>query len=296
MKLFRYFLIFIIALVLPATAQLLESDSLATKLPDEQKLSPVVTLKSAFLIDEVTLGDTALFTVVLSYSEARHPLLFQPSEGSQFNNLELASVNIDQKKVYSVQGYLNITTYHFKLITQGPGIAGNNLYTIGYEHMGKKFELEVPAHTIEILPMRDTTVTYLMFGFAIILIIICGLVFKKKRSARVAETDESAIQFFDEIALLKKRIKKADSKQVLTQIEYLAIEWLKQQLGSSEEELSIHELYQRYSEEIVESESEWKHILNECNHLKFGGGKREEFELMKSIHILSVCLEIKEEE
>ncbi|MGL1933786.1 MAG: hypothetical protein OCD01_02135 [Fibrobacterales bacterium] len=296
MKLNRHLIILIVALVIPIAAQLLESDSLATDLPDEQQLSPVVTLKSNFSYDEITLGDTAIFTVVLSYSEARHPLLFQPSEGSQFNNLELASVNIDQKKVYSVQGYLNITTYHYKLITQGPGIAGSNRYTIAYEHMGQKYELEVPAHSIEILPMRDTTVTYLIIGFVILIIMIGGLVFKQKKSAQAADIDESGIQFSYEIALLKKRIKKADSKQVLTQIEYLANEWLKQQLNAPQEELSIHELYQQYREQAVESESEWNHILNECNHLKFGGGKREEFELMKTIHTLSVCLEIKEEE
>ncbi len=292
----------IIALLLLTAAtfgQLLHSDATpvdAEQNSEETQLPPVVSIKSSFSNSTIDLGDTVVLTIALSYTKANHPLLFQANEGSQFNNLEVKSVNIDQKKEYNTLGYKNITTYTYVLQSQGPGSAGNNSFTFAYDHMGQKFEIGVEAKNIEVLPRRDKTVTLIVAGLSILLLLILAVVVVMKRKKRLlAEQNTTKTDFKNEVDTLKKRIKKTDSSNVLREVEKICITWLNEAV-SSIDELTIQELYALYAAENSEHIEGWKHLIKECDHLKFGGGKREYFELMETMHILYACLELKEED
>ncbi len=263
---------------------------------EESQLPPVVSINSAFSTSTIDLGDTVVLTIALSYTKASHPLLFQPNEGSQFNNLEVKSVHIDQKKEYNSVGYKNITTYTYVLQSQGPGIAGNNSFSFTYDHMGQKYDVEVIAKKIEVLPRRDKTVTLIVVGLSILLFLILVVVVVMKRKKRLlAAQSTTKTDIKTEVDTLKKRIKKTDSINVLREVEKICITWLNEAVSNTDE-LTIQELYTLYAAEDSDHAEGWKHLIQECDHLKFGGGKREDFELMETMHILYACLELKEEE
>lgn len=241
----------------------------------------------AGMVPALTVGDTFNFPVVVSWSVNGSALLVLPTSSANAKGITQLGVSQESARFVANGVEKASITFNYKLVVQDTG----NLSIPAL-----KFEIPTPAgYPIEMrsesVPLRvDSPFNPLPFvvGGVVALCIIAASIWRMRRRAKnrasAAAKNAAQDELREKMLVLKQRINTADSREWLLELENVCKEQVPEKFVSA-----------NASENAEKSDDGWDSLLKEFAHARYGGGKRDAFELREIWKGAMTLLKVSEE-
>ena len=261
----------------------------------------------------VTVGDTFEFPVTVSWSVSGSALLVVPV--SSANAKGVTQLGVSQESSRSVKDGKEIAniTFTYKLVAEDTGSL--NIPAMRFEiptQVGTPIELRS-----ESVPLRVEApfnpLPLIVGGVVALCLVVAGLWRMRRRAAlRVKEAARkaSADALRAKMLVLKQRVNTADSREWLLELESICKEEAPEKFvavnGSASAGVSRAEIANGAAADgitangtangnVADSTDGWDALLKEFAHARYGGGKRDAFELREIWKAAVKLLRVEEE-
>ena len=229
----------------------------------------------------ITVGDTFEFPVTVSWSVQGSALLVVPTGSA--NAKGLTQVGVSQESARSVKDGKEIAsiTFTYKIEAQDTG----NLHV-------PALRFEIPTQVGQPIDLRSESVDVrvdepfnplpIVVGLVVALLVLCAGLWRAKRraAAREAVAARNAAQeaLRARMLVLKQRVNTADSREWLLELESICKEYAAEKFGIAEGDSAASAVNLETLVKDGKLEG-WESLVEEVAHARFGGGKRDGFEI-----------------
>lgn len=256
------------------TGSSMADSSMALVMPTAEQLGISVETGVA---PALTIGDTFNFPVVVSWSVNGSALLVLPTSSANAKGITQLGVSQESARFVANGVEKASITFNYKLVVQDTG----NLSIPAL-----KFEIPTQVGTpiemrSESVPLRVeapfNVVPFVVGAVVAICIIVAGVWRMRRRAetrAYVAARNAAQDELREKMFVLKQRINTADSREWLLELENICKEQVPEKFAAAnscenaENSLNVNNV-----------SDGWESLLNEFAHARYGGGKRDAFEL-----------------
>ncbi|MCF0223062.1 MAG: hypothetical protein HUK20_02220 [Fibrobacter sp.] len=226
-------------------------------------------------IQPLTVGDTFDFPVTVSWSVEGSALLVRSTSSANAKGITQLGVSQESARVLKDGKETSSITFTYKLIAEESG--NLNLPVMRFEiptPMGTPLDLRsesVPIHVGE--PFNPLP---FIAGTAVGLCIILATLLRRRKIARAKKIASQKNAFEKQIAqkmmVLKQRLNTADSRQWLSELEYVCKEYVAEKFGIPTEQVNLENLVKEKKLEC------FNNLIDIFAQARYGGGKRDTFE------------------
>ena len=255
----------------------------------------------SFSRQNIAAGDTLSYTITVEWKNPKVPIAVLAPESLSFVGFKRVKSFTSHKKIAKmvdgkpVVKNRSVFVYNLKAKIPGSGKAGTARLPY-YSAVRKEQEyLTISPQLIDIskavIPLNQRWYIKLFLW-----ILLAGLVlvmgrwalktFKKSDSDKNKQHSQSLEQSLKEV---KSRIGSAESRELLLEMESLAVRYLADTLGSTGNHFDTLLADYKTKTEAKDFEK-WATLKDEFNLAKFGDGNRASHELLESYKLLSQCL------
>lgn len=239
----------------------------------------------------VTVGDTFDFPVTVSWSVNGSALLVLPT--SSANAKGITQLGVSQESVRSVKDGKEVAsiTFTYKLVAQDTGDL--HIPAMKFEiptQMGAPIEMKSENVPVRVdAPFNPLPV---IVGAVVALCIVFAGIWRacRRSAARASAVARNAAQdaLREKMVVLKQRINTADSREWLLELENICKEAVPGKFMAPNGTSTANGT-------AADSDDGWEPLLKEFAHARYGGGKRDAFELREIWKAAMKLLGVEEE-
>ncbi|MCQ2061738.1 MAG: BatD family protein [Fibrobacter sp.] len=245
----------------------------------------------------VTVGDTFDFPVTVSWSVNGSALLVLPT--SSANAKGITQLGVSQESARSVKDGKEVAsiTFTYKLVAQDTGDL--HIPAMKFEiptQMGTPIEMKSENVPVRVdAPFNPLPV---IVGAVVALCIVFAGIWRARRrsAARASAVARNAAQdaLREKMVVLKQRINTADSREWLLELENICKEAVPGKFVPAGETAASTRTAAPNGT-AADSDDGWEPLLKEFAHARYGGGKRDAFELREIWKAAMKLLGVEEE-
>lgn len=238
---------------------------------------------------KVNVGDTFDLTVAVSWQAQGGSLLLLPGNSVNVKGLEQLSVR--QESGRSIKEGQEYSENHFIYRVTATDTGSLTIPAIKIlAPISQERSLELKTNPT---PIRvETPFNYfpLFIAFFALCLFVVGAFWRVRRRQLTQRKKEENLRLEQEqkksFFLLKQRVTTADSREWLLAIEKICLLWIKNNLGIESMEAQVQN----------GNYPEWKPLIEEFAHARYGGGSRDSFMNLETWKIAAQLMNFKEED
>lgn len=239
--------------------------------------------------ESVLVGDTFDLVVAVSWEAQEGALLLLP--GNSVNVKGLEQISVRQESGRSVKDGRQFSENHFvySIVATDTGhFTIPAIKILSPISQGNSLELKTAPVSIRV----DEPYHFLPLAFASIALILFAFVafwrVHRRRTQEKVKVEQNVLEkeWRNAFLLLKQRVHAANSRDWLLALEKECLVWIKRHLGESAMELRVKN----------GDFPEWKPLMDEFAHARYGGGSRDSFMNLETWKIAAKLMNIKEED
>ncbi len=262
-----------------------------------------IDAQSYFTVESPEVGDTLSYLITVEWVNPKVPVFVLAPESLSFSGFKKLRVSTKNKKIHQsesgVSTLKNRAEFIYKLqaLTIGTGKASSTRLSY-YTALSKEKEyLSIAPSLVDIKKARlPFTKTWIFKGIFCVFLLGLGawglIIFLNRKKPLKAKKEDSVLE---QMKAIKSRLEIGESRNVILEMEKIAIYYL-QEATANKLVNKLDPLLEEYLQNKSASEKEeWKSVSEEFVYAKFGGGKKQAYELKEIYQRLSQCFKLKKD-
>lgn len=253
------------------------------QLPTPEQLG--ITVSTGFAGDtlKVTRGDTINFPVTVSWNANSGSLLVLPV--SSANTMDIVQLGVSQESSRMVKDGKELAqiTFNYKLVVKDGGdLLIPPLHFEIPTQMGQSLKLKSDAVPVQAGDKVETFTT--VIGVVAVVLFVVAWIWRMRRKAKIKKVltkhKNAMYALREHMMVLKMRVNMADSREWLLELEGVCKEFVALKLGIAGSLESAAASAVNLDNLVNEGKLEgWESLVKEFALARYGGGKRDSFEI-----------------